>query len=31
MAGKERSRFGKLVKKYGLQHAGAADADPTGR
>jgi hypothetical protein len=26
MAGKERSRFGKLVKKYGLQRAVATPA-----
>ena len=27
LAGKERSRFGKLVKKYGLQRPGAGDGD----
>jgi transcriptional regulator with GAF, ATPase, and Fis domain len=31
MAGKERSRFGKLVKKYGLQRGAPGDADPPGR
>jgi DNA-binding NtrC family response regulator len=28
LAGKERSRFGKLVKKYGLQRSAVGDGDP---